>query len=121
MAMSTMLAFGEFMPMWSNKNLPGYYNPPANTFFTQVPITVEPELMGFVMGKQGAVFKAITHQCRLHYIWFAKERGMVEIWGPEWGLQEAVKRLTERMDLIKNQRIIADNVLHYDEAFPTLK
>ena len=83
---------------------PGEYNPP-DAFYCEVPLEEgEAPLMGAVIGSEGYYFKAITSATNVYYIWFAKDRGVVEIWGPESRLPLAIERVRERIERVKEQR-----------------
>ncbi len=80
---------------------PGVYTPPNNCHYTQLPITgVSDEIMKISIGRSGKVFKAITHQSSVNYIWYNKEKNFVEIWGPENNLPDALKRVFDRIQNI---------------------
>ena len=84
-----------------NTHVPGVYNPPLNAHYTQ--ISTEPvseDAMRISIGQNGKVFKAITHQAKVNYIWFNKEKKYVEIWGPEQNLQDACNRVVTRIQTI---------------------
>ena len=50
-----------------------------------------------MIGKNGKVFKAITHQSNVQYIWYNIENKYIEIWGPEHNLQDAYDRIINRL------------------------
>lgn len=80
---------------------PGVYNPPTNAHYTQINTSpVSDEIIKISIGKGGKVFKAITNQSNVNYIWYNKEKKVVEIWGPEQNLSNAINRVTERILLI---------------------
>lgn len=83
---------------------PGQYNPP-DAFYTEVPLTDDDIMViGTIIGKQGFYFKAITKASRSKYIWFNPERKAVEIWGSENSLPHAVRRVWQRIMLVRNQQ-----------------
>jgi len=83
---------------------PGVYCPP-NAFYCEVPLEEgEETLMGGVIGRQGFYFKAITSATRVYYIWYAENRKVIEIWGPERRLPLAVERIRQRIQRVKEQR-----------------
>lgn len=83
---------------------PGEYNPP-DAFYCEVPLEEgEASLMGTVIGADGFYFKAITSATKVYYIWFARNRGVVEVWGPEARLPLAMERIRQRIDRVKDQR-----------------
>lgn len=80
---------------------PGVYTPPSNCHYTQLPTTgVSDEIMKISIGRSGKVFKAITRQASVNYIWYNKEKQYVEIWGPEKNLPNALKRVFDRIQRI---------------------
>lgn len=86
---------------WSNKGAPKCYNPPPKSSATvvRIPIIVPHELMKYVIGSEGGVFKAITHKCEnVHYIWYDAHKRVVELWAPrEGGFQDAIDLVNDRM------------------------
>jgi|TARA_B110000114_G_scaffold77939_1_gene82578 hypothetical protein len=80
---------------------PGVYTPPLNCHYTQLPtVGVSDEIMKISIGKNGSVFKAITNQANVNYVWYNKESLFVEIWGPEQNLPDATKRVFDRIQKI---------------------
>ena len=91
----------------------GTYNPPTMVTFLpeggfipqekhciKVPLTISPTLMKMVIGKDGYYFNAITKASNTEYIWYKKDENVVEIWGTPSNLEDAKKRLMDRMNLI---------------------
>ena len=73
--------------------------------------------VGHVIGVNGKVFKAITHQSGATYIWFDGE--YVEVWADnENAVKDALKRVERRCQLVMRQAsnrlscIRVGNVLH---------
>jgi hypothetical protein len=91
------------VPFWSPHLTPGVFNPPPGAAYVEVPYSLPPESMKKVIGKEGSVFKAITHQTRVYYIWKVEERDAVGIWGPPENLEAAAQRIRDRLRLIGNQ------------------
>lgn len=91
------------VPFWSPQMTPGSFNPPPGAAFTEVPYALPPESMKKVIGKEGSVFKAITHQTRVYYIWKLEERNTIGIWGPPENLDAAAARIQARLKLIQDQ------------------
>ena len=53
----------------------GIYTPPLNSHYTQINTSpVSDDVMRISIGQGGRVFKAITHQSNVNYIWFNKEK-----------------------------------------------
>lgn len=86
---------------WSNKSAPKRYNPPPKSYATvvRIPIIVPHELMKYVIGSEGGVFKAITHKCEhVDYIWYDARKRVVELWAPcEGSFQDAIDLVNDRM------------------------
>ena len=84
--------------MMLQQHISGVYNPPANAHYTQINVgDINSEVMKIVIGKNGKVFKAITHQSNVQYIWYNFENKYIEIWGPEHNLQDAYDRIINRL------------------------
>jgi len=87
---------------------PGNYSPPPpafNVMCLRVPIKqIDPETMRFVVGKDGAVWKSISHECNVLYIWTDRAAGFVEVWGSFQSVWAAIDRIIARMDLIRSQQ-----------------
>jgi hypothetical protein len=76
------LAPGEEDWLWECYENPSKYIPPPFCKSINVPIILPHNLMGYVIGRNGSVFKAITYQVDgLSYIWYDKEKRVIEIWG----------------------------------------
>ncbi len=79
----------------------GVYNPPLNAHYTQIDTSpVSDDVMRISIGQGGRVFKAITHQSNVNYVWFNKEKKYIEIWGPEQNLPDAYNRIVTRIQNI---------------------
>lgn len=79
----------------------GVYNPPKNSHYYQIDVSeMQENVIKISMGKHGKVFKAITHQSGVYYIWHNFEKKMIEVWGPEKCIADAVKRINERISKI---------------------
>jgi hypothetical protein len=80
---------------------PGVYTPPMDCHYTQLPTNgVTDDIMKISIGRNGKVFKAITRQANVNYIWYNKDNNYVEIWGPEKNLPDAYKRVFDRIQKI---------------------
>ena len=66
-----------------------------------VDVDINPELMKFVIGTAGYYFNAITKASGVSYIWYDKATNKIEVHGPMWCLDNAEKRLKDRMDHIE--------------------
>lgn len=83
--------------------LKGVYNPPINRDFTALNVAgIDDELMYMIIGKDGIVFKAISHQTGVDYIFWLKEQKMIAVWGWSDSLPYAVRRLEDRIHLVLN-------------------
>ena len=92
---------------WSVDDTPGVYNPPNEGHYSILPITVsDPDLMRYVIGKDGCVFKAITERLRgCRYIWYHADREHIEFWttSNQWAIRVR-EVLNERMNLIESNK-----------------
>jgi len=80
---------------------PGVYSPPTNCHYTQLSTTgVQEDIMKISIGRNGKVFKAITREANVNYIWYNKEKHFIEFWGPEKNLQDASQRVFDRIQKI---------------------
>ena len=87
-----------------NHIVPGVYNPPV-THYTEVIVTIRPDYMKYVIGANGKYFNAITKASGADYIWYVREKNVIEVWGPIHSLCDAAKRLQDRMELIQTRVI----------------
>ena len=72
-----------------------------NTHYRHIRLKEEEEKnIWKIMGKEGKVFKAITSRSRCKYIWYNKENGVVEIWGPHENIMTADELVKERINKI---------------------
>lgn len=79
--------------------IPGVYNPPISHYSELVvPDYVN---VGILIGKDGKNFKYITCQSKCQYIWYDKERRVIELWGPMWALESAKNTLRGRFEQFK--------------------
>ena len=106
---SSIVASAVYNPAFSS----GVYNPPQYVYLNNahlmpvsvkfVPLTIPHEWMKFVIGTNGYYFNAITHASKVCYIWYHEHIAMIEIRGPWYNLDEAERRLLQRMNHIKFQ------------------
>lgn len=73
--------------------------------YKKIPLLVETQFMGQVIGAEGRYFKSITHHSKCQYIWFEKsdtpEGSFIEIWGADQTkVDEAAMRMNYRMKLV---------------------
>ena len=81
----------------------GVYSPPPHTHYTEVPLSPDTvAIIGTVIGRGGFYFKKITEAARVHYIFYRPERSVVEVWGPEHSLRNAVGRINRRIQAAKD-------------------
>ena len=59
------------------------YNPPNMSHYTQLNGLESEKDMFYFIGKGGIHFKTLTDKLGLHYLWWNKEKNIIEIWGPE--------------------------------------
>ena len=82
---------------------PNTFCPPLNTEYTQVGIHLahhpeREELMKYIIGKAGSVFKSITFESGVDYIWYNAELDIIQIWGMEDCLEDAKDRINARIE-----------------------
>ena len=63
-------------------------------------------IVPYTIGSNGKVFKAITKQSKVKYIWYKKEEHLVEIWGDEIHIPNAILRVKNRI------KFVIDNLLN---------
>ena len=107
----------------------GVYTPPTVCTFQQnnvvpleqhclkVNVTISPTLMKFVIGKNGYYFNAITKASGTNYIWYKREEGIIEIWGPPHKLVNAKDRLEKRMKEISWKAICKESEIKPGEKW----
>lgn len=82
---------------------PGIYNPPTvGNKCKKIRLTILPKNIGAVIGKQGYYFNVITYVSNASYIWYDKEKQVIEVWGENDAIiNDAERRLIERMDSVE--------------------
>jgi hypothetical protein len=97
--------------------IPGEYSPPnshyahicIDKYINELNLTQEQYnklnkfkdyIISFTIGSNGKVFKAITKQSKVKYIWYKKEEHLVEIWGDELYISDAMLRVKNRIKLV---------------------
>jgi len=70
-------------------------------------LMVTPDLMKFVIGREGSVFKAITRQVNgAQYVWYHKGLDVIEIWAlNSSALKNIENRLVNKMLLIQEEHM----------------
>jgi len=74
-----------------------------STFYSNIYVDIPELLMKYVIGKKGRCFKEIGEKCNVHYIWYNKKRGIVQIWGPIGNIMSAHYCVLSRIAFVKNQ------------------
>ena len=103
------------------------YAPPLGCKYSELALSkaIQSQTMFQIIGKDGCVFKAITHQSRTEYIWWNSERNVIEIWGySDWSIANAYSRLKMRVDEYLQKQIsqqLATATVNYDNEFPSLQ
>ena len=85
---------------------PGVYNPP-NAHYSEIDVPSYID-MGLFIGKGGKYFKNITYKVGCSYIWYNKDRRVIEIWGPEWSIANAMNMCMERFEKFKPELTLDD-------------
>lgn len=64
------------------------YDPPHDVHYSQFDVSGydEQDVWRFC-GQQGGRFYWLTRRLNLKYIWYDKNRKVIELWGPYWALQ----------------------------------
>jgi len=77
---------------------PGKYNPPI-AHYTEFDLKglCDPSAVPMIIGKEGVVFKAITHQSRVKYLWYNEQKHVIELWGAFSCFEECKARLLARV------------------------
>ena len=78
-------------------------------FYTHVRVDIPHDLMKHVIGTNGRWFKLTSDKCMVDYIWFNKQRSIVEIWGPLHNLMAAHYAILSRINFIKERFIVEHN------------
>jgi len=87
------------------------YNPPSNTFYSEVPIPmyINPVV---IIGRGGRKLKYITEDTGCQYIWVDIRRSVVEIWGQDESLPMAISKIRRLI-----HKILAKTLLIPDEYY----
>lgn len=87
---------------WSNRGMPKVYNPPPRGFCQKLSLD-STDNIAMVIGKNGAVFNAITHQTPdLTYIWFDKRTKQIEVWGDTpMSVHAGYHKILNRIEFVK--------------------
>lgn len=92
------------LPYWEPKTK--QYSPPTNIpNVVCIRVSVENiplNRMPVVIGADGQCFKAITERSSAHYIWWNKAEKQIEVWGFFERATEAVMRVNNRLDMVRN-------------------
>ena len=80
----------------------GVYNPP-NGFYSQVDITLTKNEMFQIIGNKGCNFKYLTQKFNLQYIWWNKDKNVIELWGKNYNLMNAKKGIEKYINNFKFQ------------------
>lgn len=75
------------------------YNPP-NAHYSEVKCDLSDQQIKKLIGKNGYFFNVITKAAKVSYLWFDNQRKVIEIWGPMNHLENAKRRLIDRMEHI---------------------
>ena len=70
---------------------------PPTSFYSQVSTDLADSDMHKFVGKNGAHLKYLTDKLNLEYIWWAKERGVIELWGPHSKLANAQQVMEQKL------------------------
>ena len=85
---------------------PGEYNPPiAHYSQINVPDYVN---VGLLVGKNGRHFKSITYESGCNYIWYDKDRNVIELWGSPLSFAYATTLLETRIESLKPEHTVEE-------------
>lgn len=97
------------------------FAPPVNAWYTEMPVRDPMSVMKRTIGADGRVFKAITHQADVDYIWYFPDRHTIGFWSLQPDsevasalIHDAQQRVSDRIALV--YRTYGDQV--YEEDFP---
>ena len=80
------------------------YQPPIGTHYSQVELLAEEvKHIDRIMGKGGRWFKMFTQKNRLKYVWFNKERGVIELWGSHDSIERSLPIVERRINIIMSK------------------
>lgn len=80
------------------------YQPPIGTNYSQVKLLPEEvKHVDRIMGKGGRWFKMFTQKNRLKYVWFNKERGVIELWGSHDSIERGLPIMERRINIIMSK------------------
>ena len=105
---------------WSARMMPKTYNPPTNAVVKSLHLD-DISHIGLVIGKNGAVFNAITHQTPgISYIWFDKDAKRIEVWGETTtSINQAFEKLWKRINYVeslnKYDNVYTNLLFNYEE------
>lgn len=90
---------------WSARTMPNMYNPPTHAKCTKLYLD-DVTHIGLVIGKNGAVFNAITHQTPdVEYIWYDKDSKTIEVWGNSSdAIHNALEKLWKRINDVNSMK-----------------
>lgn len=83
------------------------YNPPVDALYCEVtlPTTMQWSWIWRIVGAQGSVLKAITHQSGADYLWWNQEKGVIEIWAYSlYALHDAYYRVSDRVQWFEKEQ-----------------
>ena len=85
------------------------YNPPADAHYCEVDVVelIDKEVFK-MMGNGGSYFKTVTEQCKAKYIWWNKEKKVIEVWGSYGCMQKVYNRLIKKKNEIISKRKTED-------------
>lgn len=97
---------------WSARMMPKVYNPPTHGICKKI-VLDDVTHIGLIIGKNGSVFNAITHQTPgVEYIWYDKDTKSIEVWAETInGIQLAFEKLWQRVNYV-NSLNKYDNVVN---------
>lgn len=83
------------------------YDPPVGAMCIEVPLdpSMQWSTMFKVIGKEGKVLKAITHQSGADYIWWNQTKNLIEVWAYDVNAAvDAVERVVHRVQYFQYEQ-----------------
>jgi polyribonucleotide nucleotidyltransferase len=77
--------------------------PKTPVFYKHLQTDIPYSYMKFVIGKKGQYLKQCCTKAGVNGIWFNKEKHILEIWGPNEKLTDAINLLEEKINLVRKQ------------------
>jgi hypothetical protein len=89
------------------------FHPPANAWYTEMDLKMDKEVVPMVIGRGGAVFKAITKRAKVDFIWYYNDTGKIGVWCSSKHTSEikALDRMNNAIDRIIDRKYMMEERL----------